>query len=238
MPEPIIVPLSMHGARGAIARGLTHIDQQVQALEQAVEENTGLAFDLSKTLIESVCRTVLSDRDIPFADKDELPKLIKLVSQHLPFLPATASDASATRASLKQTLSGLSTTVQGICELRNQCGFASHGSDGPRPVMEALQARLAAEAADAIVGFLYGVHREDRKLPSPASPPTDRSVYDANPEFNEAVDEAHGVVRIFDLPFQPSDILFQIEPESYRIFLTEFDIEKEQTLDAAAEEET
>ena len=54
-----IPPFVMHGARGAIAGGLLHIEEQVKGIERAVEENPGLAFDLAKTLIESACRRSL-----------------------------------------------------------------------------------------------------------------------------------------------------------------------------------
>lgn len=186
----------MHGARDAVAEGLTHVEQQVEALERAVEENPGLAFDLAKTLVESVCRAILTERAIAHAAADDLPKLFKAASTNLPFLPATASDVAKTRKSLKQTLSGLSTAIQGICELRNQCGFASHGSGTPRPTMEPVQALLAAEAADAIVGFLHRVHRQDR-----ASATRVQLQYESNPVFNNAVDEAHGSIQIYEVEF-------------------------------------
>jgi hypothetical protein len=170
----------MHGARDAIASGLAHIEEQVKGIEQAVVENPSLAFDLAKTLIESTCRAVLVERSVGYAAADDLPKLFKSATQNLPFLPATASAAAEVRRSLQQTLAGLSTAIQGICELRNQCGFASHGSGGPRPVMEAVQALLAAEAADAIVGFLHRIHRQDR-TPPPAPGPT----FGDNGAFND-----------------------------------------------------
>lgn len=222
MAEVMASPFVMHGARDAIAGGLTHVEQQVKSIEQAVAENPGLAFDLAKTLIESVCRAVLGQRGIAYSEDDDLPRLFKTASQHLPFLPPTASGEAEVRGSLKRTLGGLSTAIQGICELRNQCGFASHGSGGPRPTMESVQALLAAEAADTIVGFLHRVHRQDR-----TPPPSPRALYDENSEFNESVDEAHGMIRIFDAEFQPSDVLFQMEPESYRVYLAEFDAEAE-----------
>jgi hypothetical protein len=199
-----------------------HIEQQVHALELAVADNPGLAFDLAKTLVESVCRAVLGERLIAFDEVDDLPKLFKTASNHLPFLPVSASDAAETRKSLAQTLNGLSTAIQGICELRNQCGFASHGSGGPRPPMESVQALLAAEAADAIVGFLHRVHRQDR-----APAPSPRALYDDNADFNDSVDEAHGMIRIYDAEFRPSEVLFQMEPESYRVYLAEFGAEEE-----------
>jgi hypothetical protein len=84
--------------------------------------------------------------------------------------------------------------------------------------MESVQALLAAQAADAIVGFLYRVHRQERALPS--SPV---AVFDGNEAFNGSVDEAYGPIRIFDVELRPSEVLFQMEPESYRIYLAEFD---------------
>jgi hypothetical protein len=208
----------MHGARDAVAAGLVHIEQQVKSLEQAVGENPGLAFDLSKTLIESVCRAVLEQRAVAFSEDDDLTRLFRMVSQSIPFLPARASGESEARRRLTQTLNGLHTTIQGICELRNQCGFASHGSGSARPAMESVQALLAAQAADAIVGFIYRVHQQDR-IPAPS--PT--MSYADHPAFNESIDQAHGVIHIYEVEFRPSEVLFEMEPETYRVYLAEFD---------------
>ena len=228
MAEATASAFVMHSARDAVAQGLTHIEEQVEALEQAVGEKPGLAFDLAKTLVESVCRAILGERAIAYSDADDLPKLFKTASSHLPFLPAYVTDAAKTRKSLKQTLSGLHTAIQGICELRNQCGFASHGSGTPRPAMEPVQALLAAEAADTIVGFLHRVHRQDRAaaLGKPLR-------YGSNPVFNDAVDEAHEPIQIYEAEFRPSEVLFQMEPETYRVYLAEFDAGAESTDEGA-----
>ena len=233
MADALTTPFVMHGAREAIAGGLTHVEQQVKSIEQAVLENPGLAFDLAKTLVESVCRAVLGDRNVAHSEEDDLPKLFKTATQYLPFLPVTASGEAEVRDSLKRTLGGLSTAMQGICELRNQCGFASHGAGAPRPAMEHVQALLAAEAADTIVGFFYRVHRQDRTAPH--SP---RTLYDDNTRFNESVDESHGMIRVFEAEFRPSEVLFQMEPESYRVYLAEFDAESEVAEPATSEDVT
>ena len=147
-----------------------------------------------------------------------LPKLFRSVTRNLTFLPSTASDAAEVRESLQRTLSGLNTAIQGICELRNQCGFASHGSDSARPSMEGVQALLAAEAADTIVGFLHRVHRQD-----PTSPLAPTATFNDNSAFNDSLDETFGPFRIVDVEFRPSEVLFTLEPETYRIYLAEFD---------------
>jgi hypothetical protein len=215
-PEPVFV---MHGARAAVAGGMLHIEEQVKALELAVVENTGLAFDLARTLIESACKTIITERGNTFDKDDELPKLFRAAALAVPFLPAElASDASA-RKSLQQTLSGLSTALQGVCELRNAFGFASHGSAGPRPPMEGVQALLAAQAADAIIGFLYRVHRQD-----PTRPRSVSMAYDDHPEFNDWIDEQSEPVRILSLPpYQASDVLFNVDLEAYRDLLADYE---------------
>jgi len=230
MEEPLQIHFVMCGARAAMAAGLTHIEQQVDSLERAVVENPALAFDLAKTLVESVCRTVLRDRSIAFSDDDDLHRLFKIVSQSLPFLPATASTEAEIRKSLDKTLNGLHTAIHGICELRNQCGFASHGAGKQRPTLESVQALLAAEAADTIIGFLHRVHLQDRATPTP------RALYGDNPAFNDWVDDQYGPIRIFEIEFRPSEVLFQMEPESYRVYLTEFEPESEiDVVDTVAE---
>lgn len=215
-------PFVMRGAREAMAGGLAHIDQAVTGIEQAVVENPALAFDLARTLVESVCRTILAERKVGYSMDDDLPKLFKTTSNLLPFLPPTASGEAQVRRSLAQTLSGLNMAICGICELRNRCGFASHGSDNARPPMEATQALLAAEAADTIVGFLHRCHQQDR---TPA--PSPQVLYEENSAFNDSVDQVHGPIRIFDVEFRPSEILFQMEPETYRVYLAEYDGETE-----------
>ena len=81
--------------------------------------------------------------------------------------------------------------------------------------MEGIQALLAAQAADAIIGFLYRVHAAD--LARPISPRFD---FDTNPNFNEWIDEQNEMVQILDLPpYRPSEVLFNVDQEAYRDLL-------------------
>jgi hypothetical protein len=88
--------------------------------------------------------------------------------------------------------------------------------------METAQAVLAAETADAIVGFLYRVHRQDH-----IARITPKLTYGDNIEFNDYVDGLHESVRIFDEEFQPSKVLFELAPEPYRVYLAEYPPESE-----------
>lgn len=202
----------MSGARSAISQGLLHIEEHVAAIERAVSENSGLVFDLARTLVESTCRTILTDRGIPWNEREDVPALFQKVRDNLPILPPEESQESAVRQSIAQTLGGLNTVIQGIAQLRNQLGFASHGSDSPRPAMDTVHAILAAQSADVIVGFLYHMHTQRRDSPDPSR----------NDEFDRHIDDIHEMVQVFEIAFWPSDILFQMDPQAYNSYRGDF----------------
>ena len=213
-PQP---PFTMSGARNAISHGFHHIEMQVEAIEGAVHENPGLAFDLAKNLVESTCRTILTDRGVSWNERDDLARLFREVRDTLPVLPPQESEETEVRQSIMQTLGGLNSTIQGLSELRNRLSFASHGSDRARPTMESAHAILAAQAADAIVGFLYQMHVQDR-TPSPEN----TTATERNPDFDRYVDDQYEVVSILGMDFLASEVLYQMDPESYRDLLADF----------------
>jgi hypothetical protein len=223
MPEAAgAIEFRMYNARVAMAAGLTHIEEQVKAIELAVTENPNLTFDLAKTVVESTCKTILKERKIVFDAADNLPKLFKYVVMHLPLLPVAASAEIEARRSLTQTMNGLHTALHGVCELRNMHGFASHGKEDSRSPLGSIQAMLAAQTADTIIGFFHRLHLQDRTQPQGA-----KLSYEDNVEFNDYVDEGNEPVCIFDLRYQPSEVLFSVDLEAYRTLLTEFDVEED-----------
>jgi hypothetical protein len=225
MADGTVPHFQMLRAREAVSRGLSQIERQVVAAENAVrgEPAFGLAFDLSRTLIESTCRTILTERQVEWNRDEDLPALIRKVRRNLPFLPPSSSNETTARGSLEQALSGLQSAVQGICELRNHYSFASHGYETDRDRMEQAQATLVAGAADVIIGFLYEMHAQSRAN----NDGTAQSLYDENQDFNNSIDDSHEICVILEAEFWPSAVLFQMEPETYRLRLAEFKIEIE-----------
>jgi hypothetical protein len=219
----------MHGAREALDASAVHIEQQIIALEEAVANNAGLAFDLAKTLLESTCKTVLTERKAGYDDAWDLPKLLKETLGKLRLVPVALDGDQDVSDSLRKTAGGLQTAIQGICELRNSHGFASHGKDSGFQQLESVQAILAARAADTIVSFIFRVHRGYNGHGAPAV-----LAYEDHPEFNEHIDDAHPRVHIFSEEFAPSRVLFELAPEPYRLYLAEYSPEPEP--DAAATE--
>jgi hypothetical protein len=219
MPEAISQPFVMVGAREVLALmpGAVHIERQVVALEGAVNENPALAFDLAKTLIETVCKTLLRDRGHPVGDDLELPQLFRETLANLRMLPDTHIASTEVRNSLRKTLGGLFTVVQGVCELRNTEGFASHGKYGYVLPLDSVQALLVARAADAVVHFLFAAHKS-----YPSTSLARRLSYIEHEKLNALIDEANESIEIFDLTYRPSEVLFSVDPEAYRDLLARF----------------
>ena len=213
----------MVGTRSAMLEGpvAESIEQQIDAIENALESVPDFAFDLAKTLVESVCKTVLADIGQP-ADSDwNTPKLLKETTKWLTLLPYNHPDPVKARGSVEDTVRGMAQTIQGLCELRNNYGMASHGRDVFAARLDLRQATLAAQAADTIVSFLYRVHRDARKQ-SPGA----RVHYEDHPDFNEEFDRANEPVKLGELELQPSRVLFDVDLVAYKAELNEFIAER------------
>ena len=215
----------MTGARSILDRtgGAIQIRQTVEAIEGAIHDQPAFVFDLAKSLVETICKTILEDLDVDYDINSDAPKLLKETLTQLRFFPSEHKSPSTVTKSIKTTVNGLMTTVYGLCELRNREGMA-HGREAFSSNLEPMQAILAASAADAVSSFLWNVH----KSYSPTEQP-ERLSYGDNPEFDEWVDQNHEPpVMIFELPFQHSEILFRLDIQAYSEMLNDFIANPEQ----------
>jgi hypothetical protein len=214
----------MVGARAAVLDGpiAEAIEQQIHAIESALESVPDFAFDLSKTLVESVCKTVLADIGQPADPNWDAPKLLKETTNRLALLPRDHPDPAKARESVEKTIRGLLQTIQGLCELRNGYGMASHGRDSFSARLDLRQATLAAQAADTIVSFLYRIHR-DALMQTPGA----RVYYEDHSDFNEAFDRDNETLRLGDLELLPSRVLFHGDREAYKAALNDYIAERD-----------
>lgn len=219
MADPTASRFQMVGARTAILSGpvASAIEQTIEAIENAVEKVPDFAFDLSKTLVESVCRTVLADLGQAANPNWDCPKLLKETTNKLSFLPRNHPNAGSARESVEKTVRGLLQTIQGLCELRNNYGIASHGRDNFAARLDARQATLAAQAADTIVTFLYRVHRDALN-----QTPGDRVYYEDHVDFNADFDKSNESLKLGSVELSASRFLFVADPIAYREALIDF----------------
>ncbi len=216
----------MVGERAALMDGPTAeaIEQLINAIESALASMPDFAFDLSKTLVESVCKTVLADIGQPADPNWDAPKLLRETTNRLSLLPRNHPAPAKARESVEKTIRGLLQTIQGLCELRNNYGMASHGRDSFTARLDLRQATLAAQAADTIVSFLYRIHR-DALTQTPGA----RVYYEDHSDFNEAFDRDYEVIRLGELELLPSRVLFHTDREAYKTALNQYIAERDST---------
>lgn len=209
----------MVGARAAVLDGpiAEAIELQIQAIENALESVPDFAFDLSKTLVESVCKTVLADVGQPADPNWDAPKLLKETTNRLGLLPRNHPEPAKARDSVEKTVRGLLQTIQGLCQLRNGYGMASHGRDSFSARLDLRQATLAAQAADTIVSFLYRIHR-DALMQTPGA----RVYYEDHTDFNDVFDRENEPIRLGEVELLPSRVLFHGDREAYKAALSDF----------------
>ncbi|MDQ5819842.1 MAG: abortive infection family protein [Actinomycetota bacterium] len=136
-----------------------YISQQITRMEGAVDNDAELAIGTAKEFVESICKTILDDREVAYRNKDDLPALVKRTTKALRLTADDVADTARAAATIKKMLNNLGTIVQGSAELRNAFG-TGHGKSKTQAQygLQPRHARLAVGAAATLGVFLYETH--------------------------------------------------------------------------------
>jgi Abortive infection C-terminus len=127
------------------------------AWEKATERRTSDpdgAITAARTLLESVCKTILDDTRKEYDTGDDLPKLYRKVSTTLKLAPSDHTDEQ-----IKRILGGATSVVEGIGSLRNRQSDA-HGQGRTSYRSTPRHAALVVNLAGAIALFLMQTFEE------------------------------------------------------------------------------
>ena len=124
-----------------------------KALDRRVADPEG-AITAARTLLESVCKHLLDDAGINYADDADLPKLWSMSAEALNLAPHQHQEKL-----FKTILGNCQSIVNSLGALRNKIGDA-HGS-GRRPVKpQPRHAELAVNLAGTMAAFLIATLKE------------------------------------------------------------------------------
>lgn len=194
------------------------IREQVEALEEAMPDRPGVVVSFCKTIIETTCKTILTDLGIAVDSGWEAPKLIAEALRYVNLGPRDDGNVDAKlRNGTEQLVRGLNQIVAGIVEIRNAHGSAAHGADAYSPLLDSRYAEILARATDAVVGLLFKIH-----LSAARRDPLARFRYGNHPDFDEWVDGAFGPFTVLDVQLVASEALFRTDFEGYRAALIQF----------------
>ena len=131
---------------------------EVSRLEQSADEDPQLAVGTAKEMVETVCKTILSDRGLSSSSED-FPSLVRAVAKELSLLPDSIPSNAKGSDVIRRLLSNLNQVAQGLAELRNLYG-TGHGRDGRFIGVQPRHAKLAVGAAATLSLFLLETHLE------------------------------------------------------------------------------
>lgn len=131
-----------------------------QAALESRDTNPQRAITLARTLLEDVCKWILTQAGEAFDDGADLPQLYRTLAKTLNLAP----DDHAEQV-FRQILSGCHSVVTGLGALRNKLGDAhSLGPVRARPLPR--HAELAVNLAGAMANFLVATWEAKRPNPS------------------------------------------------------------------------
>jgi len=201
------------------------IREQVEALEDAMPDRPGIVVSFCRTIIETTCKTILTDRGVVVDSSWEAPKL---VSETIKLLNLGSNEDGVTdtrlRTGAESLVRGLNQIIQGIVEIRNAHGSAAHGADAYSPLLNARYAEILARATDAVIGLLFKTH-----ISSAKRDPLARFRYGDHPDFDEAIDDDFGPYSVLDAEILASEALFHTDFKAYRAALVQYKQEQSST---------
>lgn len=194
------------------------IREQVEALEDAMPDKPGVVVSFCRTIIETACKTVLTDRGIAFEAAWEAPKLISETTKYLHLGQHDNGQVDARlRDGAEKLVRGVNSIIDGVMTIRNDHGSAAHGADAYAPMLDARYAEIVARATDAVVGLIFKTH-----LQSANKDPITRFRYGDHREFDEWVDSETDAIIVLDTPLVPSEALYRTDFGAYRAALVQF----------------
>lgn len=133
------------------------LERQLERLRGSTDSDPALALGTAKELIETVCKTILEERQLPVDHDWDLTRLVRETRSALRLLPDDIHDSVKGAEAIKRVLGGLGSIAQNIAELRNLYG-TGHGRSSKKRGIEPRHARLASGVAAALVTFLLETH--------------------------------------------------------------------------------
>ena len=138
-----------------------HLTEQIRRMENSINDDPALAIGTAKELVETCCKTILSERGKPVTGTPDIPKLTKATLKELKLVPEDIHEQSRGSDVIKRLLSNLATIANGLAELRGLYG-TGHGKDGKSGGLLRRHAKLAVGAASTLATFLFDTHEETK----------------------------------------------------------------------------
>lgn len=150
----------VEGAKAAVETlNSGYVSRQITRMQNAVIDDPELAIGTAKEFIETICKTILEVKQIPFSKTDGLPQLVRKTLKQIKLTPDDIRDSAKVSDTIKQLLMNLATVTDGLAEVRNAYG-SGHGKTASTKGLQPRHARLSVGAAITLGGFIFETFQE------------------------------------------------------------------------------
>lgn len=178
----------------------------ISLVEENQITNPNASLDGAKSILESISKTILADKNVEFKKDDSVGHLVKQAFSSLPvFSKLSSEDVNKT----KSLLGSFENIAKVIGEFRNTHGFFSHGQDLQSEKFDRYLLALAISSSDLLASFLIISHAEDLKDRS-------RIYYEECDVFNIWFDENNDSIEISGIKISASKALFDQDEIAYK----------------------
>lgn len=139
-----------------------YMKQQIKLMISVQKTNPTEAIGKAKELIESCCKTILDEMDIPWNKNDDVSQLSGKVLKELDLLPESVQSSDPAAGSIKAVLGNLRAIPTKLAELRNPYG-SGHGKSAYYVGLEERHAKLAVGCCMTFVDFVWSTYESTKR---------------------------------------------------------------------------
>lgn len=185
--------------------------RHVEALEATIAVEPQLCLHRVRTLFEAVHETIAPQLGLDLSDIVEFPARNSRIIKALDFSVPDHPDAERINAAITKLLGSINGAATALAELSNIPNLR-HGGSLDWGTLQRQHAIMLGGLCDTLVSFLFEV-AWSRAPKQGAEPPL--SGYEDFEDFNASLDDEYGSVEIVGSTFQPSKILYVLDPIQY-----------------------
>jgi hypothetical protein len=156
-PRRLALGVSAPLATAKLVLDADYVRRQIERMEGAMTSDSELAIGTAKEFLETVCRTILRERQLPLPTDDDMPALVKAAIDAVPTVPDGLDGTESTKKTIRVFLNNIASIGRSVAELRNGFG-TGHGKDAEHKGLEPRHVRLVVSAATAVGVFLFECH--------------------------------------------------------------------------------
>jgi len=204
-----------------IEKHRTWSNLKLQITSISYEVDAGMlekAIGASKSLLETICKTILDSEGELYTPNDNINKLAKKTMQKLGLEQSGA---------INKFSNSLVSSMQFLGELRNDVDSQSHGRslNASPPKIDPISTHFLVQSTELIGCFLISFYEQKKSISISLEEKTSPDIltefdnleeFEKLQEFNEYLDSAFGDIKLFDIPYPTSKVLFLVDRDAYK----------------------